>query len=123
MAGRHFNRKDLDVIKITNPIYRQGDVLLASIGKLPTSVTAIAAENGRLILARGEATGHHHSFAVGPQIAMFRDEGAGNGAYLSVTAPTPLEHQEHTALLIEPRDYGVMIQRTYASGMARRVED
>jgi hypothetical protein len=40
--------------------YRQGDVLLIRVANAPAG-RARQAEGGRLILARGEKTGHHHS--------------------------------------------------------------
>ena len=49
-------------------------MLLVPTTKIPTCARAVNAENGRLILARGEATGHHHSIALHPHVAMFRDE-------------------------------------------------
>ena len=103
---------------------RQGDVLVVACEELPKDVSRVAAENGRLILARGGATGHHHSFAMSERVAMFREDGAGGGLFLAVTgAPVALEHQEHTALLVPPGTYRVLIQRTLRSGMVRRVED
>lgn len=41
--------------------YRQGDVLVERVGPLPTDLTKIARENGRVILAHGEVTGHAHA--------------------------------------------------------------
>ena len=42
-------------------IFRQGDVLLIKTTKKNDLGEPIKAESGRMILARGEATGHHHS--------------------------------------------------------------
>jgi hypothetical protein len=104
-------------------IIRQGDVLVIATDKtLPT--TPVPAEHGRIILARGEATGHHHSIADRGGVVMFREDGSGGGMYLSVTgSPVALEHQEHTALTIPPGKYAIRIQRTFQAGMSRRVED
>ena len=103
---------------------RQGDVLLLPVSDIPEGAKPVAAETGRLILARGEATGHHHSFALSDRVAMFREDGSGGGLFLAVTgASVALEHQEHTAITIAPGRYEVRIQRTYQAGMARRVAD
>lgn len=103
---------------------RQGDVLVVPVAALPKSAQRAAPEAGRLILARGEATGHHHSIAMSDRVAMFREDGSGGGLFLSVTeAPIALEHQEHSALTIAPGKYAVRIQRTFQAGMARRVSD
>jgi len=102
---------------------RQGDVLLLPVTRIPPA-SPVAPENGRLIVARGEATGHHHSFALQNHVTLFREDGAGSGLYLTVTgAPVALEHQEHTALTVQPGTYKVLIQRTYQAGMTRRVAD
>lgn len=81
---------------MTHPI-RQGDVLLWPIKKMPQSVAPVAPEQGRVILARGEATGHHHSFAFSDRVALFREDGSGGGMFLAISgdAPAALEHQEH----------------------------
>jgi hypothetical protein len=103
----------------------QGDLLIVRVNSVPKNATPVAHEDGRLILARGESTGHHHSFAVGPHIALFRDDGAGSNAPLYFTAATPvaLEHQEHSTINFAPGTYKVLRQRVFQTGMARRVED
>ncbi len=105
-------------------IYRQGDVLIVPVDSIPATVSRVDDEGGRLILARGEATGHHHSFPHNRSAVMFRDDVGGGGVLLSVgDVAAPLEHQEHSTLDIAPGNYKVSIQRTYAAGMARRVAD
>ncbi len=43
---------------------RQGDVFLAAVDEIPEGRRlSFAAQPGRLVLAYGEATGHHHSVA------------------------------------------------------------
>lgn len=103
---------------------RQGDVLVKPIKKLPKNLKPAEAENGRYVLAHGEATGHHHSFAMSERVAMFREDGSGGGLFLTVTgAPVALEHQEHAALAVEPGHYQVVRQREYSPEAIRRVED
>lgn len=71
----------------------QGDVFLRRICRLPASATPVAPVNGRVVLALGETSGHHHSLN-GPHVTLFRDDGGSSGAsfYLRVEQPTPLEH-------------------------------
>ena len=103
---------------------RQGDVLILPCDAIPATATDAQPENGRLIVARGEATGHHHSFPWQRGAVLFRDDGAGGGAqYVRVDQPVALEHQEHTALTLPPGNYAVRIQRTMSSGLVRRVAD
>lgn len=105
-------------------IIRQGDVLVRRIKAMPRNLAPVAPENGRVVLAHGEATGHHHSFAFSDRVALFREDGSGGGMFLSITgAPAPLEHQEHTALVLEPGNYEVVRQREYHPEAVRRVED
>jgi urease beta subunit len=108
---------------MTPAIIRQGDVLVVPCKAIPAAATLVEAEAGRLILARGEATGHHHSVALHPRIAMFRDDASGGRLFIKADEAVSLEHQEHTALTIAPGKYEVRIQRTVQSGMARRVAD
>lgn len=105
--------------------YRHGDVLVERVPSVPVNVKPIPAENGRSVLAHGEVTGHHHSFAMGERVALFREDGSGGGMFLAVTgaAPAALEHQEHTTIPVPPGDYRVAIQVTYTRGAIRRVED
>lgn len=111
-------------MKTQKKIYRQGDVLLIPVASIPASAP-VKAEANRLILARGEATGHHHSFTLADTVALFREDGSGGGLFLSVTgdAPAALEHQEHTALAIPPGNYRVRIQREYHPQAVRNVAD
>jgi hypothetical protein len=103
---------------------RQGDVLVLPVHALPAARTPIKPEGGRFVLAHGEATGHHHSFAMSDRIAMFREDGAGGGLFGTISgAPMLLEHQEHTALAISPGPIAVVRQRTFVAGLARRVAD
>lgn len=103
---------------------RQGDVILVPTAAVPASARPVAAEMGRVILARGEATGHHHSFAASPSVAFFRPDDAGTGGgWLSLAAPALLEHQEHTALLVPAGLYRVGIQVEETPEAVRRVED
>jgi hypothetical protein len=105
-------------------LIRQGDVVLRRVESLPDGVQPVPAENGRLVLAHGEATGHHHSFALANNVALFREDGSGGGLFLTVTGtPASLEHQEHTTLLLQPGYYEVRRQREYHPKAIRRVED
>jgi hypothetical protein len=91
--------------------FRQGDVLVIPTPAIPSTAKPVDPESGRVVLAHGEATGHHHSFAHDRGAVLFREDGTGGGAFLAVTgAPAPLEHQEHTALIAQPGAYEVVRQ-------------
>lgn len=105
-------------------LIRQGDVLVRRVKALPKNIQPVAAENGRIVLAHGEATGHHHSFALSERVALFREDGSGGGLFLSIAGvPAALEHQEHTALVLEPGHYEVRRQREYSPEAIRQVAD
>jgi hypothetical protein len=97
---------------------RQGDVyLIRADGAKPTG-KKLPSKNGRLILAEGEATGHHHSVD-----AMACDLFGGDKPVLVVRESTMLDHQEHSAIEIEPGTYWVVHQREYTPQAIVRVQD
>lgn len=90
---------------------RQGDVLLQRVSQKPEQTTPITPEAGRLILARGEATGHHHS--VSAAVATLNlDEGG--VMFLTVEELTEMRHQEHAPIELEPGTYKITIQREWS---------
>jgi hypothetical protein len=74
--------------------FRQGDVLIKR-STIPADAKPVPRDNGSVVLAYGEATGHSHQLR-GPNVTMFRDS-AGH-EYVRVTAPEPLAHEEHSAI-------------------------
>lgn len=71
------------------PIYRQGDVLLNMVARLPAAAaaTSVAPSDGRLLLALGEVTGHAH--AVDAADAELLDVRSAEG--IDCRAPSPAE--------------------------------
>jgi hypothetical protein len=102
-------------------LYRQGDVLLIKVNSIPNNLKEAEPESGRYILARGEATGHHHSVETGPALMFVCPEES--ILYLDVVRPVELVHQEHAAILIEPGQYQVVRQREYMPSEVRYVAD
>jgi hypothetical protein len=105
---------------------RQGDVLLTRIEALPADATPAAPGTvpGRVVLAYGEATGHHHSLALADdRIALFRD--TTGGAYLVVAdgPPVALEHQEHSTITLPAGVYRMPTQVEYSPAELVRVAD
>ena len=102
---------------------RQGDVFIVPIKKIPAKVAPVERENGRVVLAHGEATGHAHAIS-NRGVAMFREDGSGGGLYMTVTGePATIEHEEHTHIAVPPGNYKIVRQREWHAGMARRVAD
>ena len=101
-------------------MYRQGDVLVVPVAddQVPAGlIPAPRDKTGRMVLARGEATGHHHSIAV--EDGELVD--AAEGVFLRIMAPTPLEHQEHAPITLQPGVYRVVRQREYTPGAIDRL--
>ncbi len=99
-------------------MFRQGDVLLLRVDSMPEG-ERLQPEGGRLILARGEVTGHHHSVTAADGTLVE----AAEGVYLRIMAPTPLEHQEHDAIWLAPGSYRVVRQREYSPGAVSLARD
>jgi hypothetical protein len=103
----------LDSTRQTGRSYRQGDVLLMACDSIPAAARREAPEKGRVVLARGEITGHAHVMAA-DRVCHFRDDGTGGG-FLRIegNAPVALTHEEHAPLMVPPGSYRVIRQREY----------
>lgn len=100
---------------------QHGDVLLKKIARLPKGGAEVPREAGRIIVARGEATGHNHAIAdKGATLWEFKGE-----LYLEVTEPVTIVHDEHKPLPIPPGIYqvGAVKEYDYFAEMERRVVD
>jgi hypothetical protein len=91
-------------------MYRQGDVLLIPVACIPENAQAVPIEHGRVILAHGEATGHHHSFEAGPDVQLLM---ADKERFLQVSKQSDLTHQEHATISVPPGTFQVVRQREY----------
>lgn len=101
-------------------LFRQGDVLLRRVVESSVeNLKEVEPENGRLILAKGEATGHHHS--VSSQHAQLFM--AVSAMILIIKEATELLHQEHRAITVTEGTYIVTRQREYSPERTRNVQD
>lgn len=113
---------------------RQGDVLIARVERIPTCAKRIPTRGGRIILVKGEATGHHHSvpargttlleptdyndaeFLKIMKSAGFKDPATSGARFIEITQDNAeLVHQEHDAITLPPGFYVVARQREYTS--------
>lgn len=107
-------------------LYRQGDVLIRRIDKIPLRRRKSTNDDRRrLILAHGEATGHAHVIDAKPSEARLRHGSARDArelTFLEVLSPTGVElvHDEHDTIVIPPGDYEVTRQREYSPAQAAR---
>jgi len=97
--------------KTAKTIFRQGDVLIERIRSLPDNLTAQKPINGRVILAYGEATGHHHS--IDADAADWWKTADDGDQFVTVKEATEVVHQEHSPILLKPGTYRVRRQREY----------
>lgn len=101
--------------------YRQGDVLVQQVAKLPQGTKRVKREGGRIILARGEATGHHHSIADRATALLEAPDGE---RFLNVGPHgAVIEHQEHDTINLPEGKFRLRRQREYTPEAIRNVAD
>jgi hypothetical protein len=111
-------------------LLRQGDVLLVPVGEIPDERPRESErQEGRLVLAVGEATGHAHA-VVEPQarlvVTHWRhwNSDRPDRRFLVVEGePVRLVHEEHLPLLVGPGIWEVRRQREYRPRGYVRVAD
>jgi len=99
-------------------MYRQGDVWLKKIEKLPNQL-----RQKNKILAYGEVTGHHHRFEEDDKHVVVLESDNGQ-QYVQVLQDTTLIHEEHGKQTIKPGLFAVVMQEEKTlSGEIQRVMD
>lgn len=115
MSNTHNERK-------TTMLYRQGDVLVQKVNTIPDGLTPVPLDNGRVILAYGEVTGHAHA-VIGDTEFLAADLAELEDRFLRVEAEATIVHEEHDAITLPPGNYQVIRQREYAPEEIRTVAD
>jgi hypothetical protein len=94
---------------------RQGDVLLVRIdGRVPEGAVELPRDQGRVVLAYGEVTGHAHAIHD-PGVCLLRAEGvAFDLLRVNEGVLARLVHEEHGEIAVGPGLYERRIQREYA---------
>ena len=106
-------------------IYRQGDVLIMSIAKLPNDLKPAKRDGGRIILAYGEITGHSHAIEDAKAKAWI----SGDTLYLDLEKKTKVWHEDHNPkqdnkpMVLEPGQYVVLNQVEFRRKEIVRVAD
>ena len=101
-------------------MYRQGDVFLQRVEKSVRGLAEVPRENGAIVLAHGELTGHAH--AIHAKNARLLTDGADR--FLRVVRRTvALTHEEHAPITLPPGVYRVVRQREYHPQEIRTVAD
>lgn len=110
-----------ETMESTTRMVRQGDVLVTRVDSLPEKLSERPRDEGRVILAYGEVTGHCHQVAD-PGAAALLDAPDGE-TYLRVDRLSELVHDEHGAIALEPGNYKVTRQREYTPEAIINVAD
>lgn len=101
--------------------YRQGDVLIERVDKLPADAKRQKVK-GPVILAHGEVTGHAHAIRRGT-VRVYKQPEV-EATYLEIAnALAMVEHEEHATIPLEPGFYRVTRQREYTPEAIRNVAD
>ena len=99
-------------------IARQGDLLIERIESIPNE--AKKQKRQRIILAHGEATGHHHSVEQIDAADWWKTE---TEQFVHVKTATEVVHQEHAPIALPPGKYQVSRQVEYTPEAIRNVAD
>jgi hypothetical protein len=102
-------------------IIRQGDILLERVSSNQKHGKEIAKENGQVVLAHGEVTGHAHTIES-PELATLHEINEAM-RMLTVKSDTAIVHQEHARIELPAGDYIVRRQREYSPEAIRNVAD
>ena len=102
---------------------RQGDVLLVAVDSIPDGAKPIERENGKVVLAHGEVTGHAHVIASSAARFLGVVNGDSMRRFLHAERPVVLQHEEHDEVRIAKGTYEVIIQREYRPGAIVNVAD
>jgi hypothetical protein len=101
-------------------IFRQGDILLIR-DDAAQAGAVIDRDNGRVVLAYGEATGHAHAFDVA-HVTMFQPKAKARDRVLKVVGNVAyLKHDEHSPIEIPPGTYRVVRQREWSDDQEPRI--
>lgn len=101
-------------------MYRQGDVLVVPVDAAVAG-DPLSREEGRIVLAHGEATGHAHAIAE-PTAALFAIPESAD-RHLRLVRPSMLLHEEHAPIELPAGTYRVRRQREYHPEEIRTVAD
>lgn len=104
-------------------MYRQGDVIVIPVKKGAVDkkmAEEVKPVGGKLILAEGEATGHHHAIPAGRHNHLYQTAA---GMLMTLAYAAKLTHQEHGEIDLPAGEYKVLRQREWVQGKERNVQD
>jgi hypothetical protein len=102
-------------------IIRQGDILIILNDPTAEAGDAVPRDNGRVVLAYGEVTGHAHAIDE-PQAHLFTHKKRAGDRVLKVVGNVCyLKHEEHTRHAIPPGVHTVRRQREWSDANEPRI--
>jgi hypothetical protein len=100
-------------------MYRQGDVLIIRVEGLPQGLDDIPRDNGDVVLAYGEATGHRH--AIKSKAVRFGRDKESAARFLDIQEDeAKVVHEEHAPIVLPRGQYQVVTQREYEPRLGAR---
>jgi hypothetical protein len=106
---------------VTGQIYRQGDVLLRRVDDIPMTLTLVPREDGRIVLAHGEVTGHAHAIdAPEDEAALLTADD--HRRFLRLVRDVDLRHEEHDPISLPAGNYQVIRQREWTDALSDEEE-
>ena len=94
--------------------YRQGDVLLIAVDAIPGGAVPVPRDQGEIVLAYGEVTGHRHAITEPrAELLALPDQEIEHRFLRIVGVQAPLRHEEHDTITVPPGSYQVIQQREY----------
>ncbi len=92
---------------------RQGDVLVKKCDCDVSGLREIPRENGAVVLAHGEVTGHMHAFRE-DNVKMYSANDNSGRVFIVISGrPATLFHEEHAPITFAPGVYEVIRQREW----------
>lgn len=105
-------------------VLRQGDVLLIAVDAIPGGAKKQPAQGRKVVLALGEATGHHHRFEfmdTSHNVKLYVADGGAR--YVHVTKAAELLHEEHSTVKVPQGKYLLPMQVEYTPQALQQVAD
>ncbi len=102
--------------------YRQGDVLLCAVDRIPPGAMWVPHRRDRVVVALGELTGHAHA-VVAKGARLLRQGGSRRSFLVIGDTAAELSHEEHAPILLPEGRYEIRRQRQYDPRASRRVRD
>ena len=94
--------------------YRQGDVLLIAVDAIPGRAVPVPRDQGEIVLAYGEVTGHRHAIAEPhAELLALPDQEIERRFLRVVGDEAGLRHEEHDTITVPPGSYQVVRQQEY----------